>query len=93
MATKSGETQSRETQPQPDRFVAPRPSADARAARQRLWAAEVACYYAQKRFSQTGAAVDRRLWQDDQEEVRRAVTALEAAEQAILRSEAASPNP
>ncbi len=83
------------TQPQPERLVAPRPSADAlaRAARQRLWAAEVACYYAQKRFSQTGAAVDRLLWQDDQEEVRRAVTALEAAEQALLRAVASSPNP
>lgn len=65
----------------------------ARAARQRLWAAEVACYYAQKRFSQTSMKSDRLLWQDDQEEVHRAVTSLEAAEQALLRAGAASPDP
>ncbi len=94
MATQSREQKSGEANPQPERLVAPRPSGNAvaRAARQRLWAAEVACYYAQKRFSQTSTEADRRFWQDAQQEVRRAVTALEAAEQALLRSGAASPN-
>ncbi len=34
----------------------------ARSARQRLWAADVACYYAQKRYSQTRDAKDRQIW-------------------------------
>ncbi len=76
-------------------FVAPKPSADAvaLAARQRLWAAAVACYYAQKRFSQTNTEADCRFWQNAQQEVRRAVTALEAAEQALLRAVAPPPRP
>ncbi len=89
IAAKPRQERSQREQPPPEqpflgRGVSPNPSADAivSAARQRLWAAEVACYYAQKRFSQTGAAVDRLLWQDDQEEVSRAVASLEAVEQA-----------
>lgn len=39
------------------------PEGVARSARQRLWAADVACYYAQRRFSQTGKAADLRIWE------------------------------
>ena len=51
----------------------------ARSARQRLWAADVACYYAQRRFSQTGRAADRLIWESCQQETQKALTAVRQA--------------
>lgn len=56
-----------------------------RAARRRLWAADVACFYAQRRFDQSGRDADRKIWQARTQEVREAAAALETAEEAILR--------
>ena len=73
---------------QPQKPPAQKPLADTvvTAARHQVWAADVACFYAQKRFSETGTPSDRRLWQERQEDARRAVASLEAAEQALART-------
>jgi len=60
----------------------------ARSARQRLWAADVSCYYAQRRFSQTDRAADRRIWQDCQRETEEAVATVREAERALARARA-----
>ena len=52
----------------------------ARSARWRLWAADIACYYAQRRFSQTGKATDRRIWESCQQEMQAAVASVREAE-------------
>ena len=56
------------------------PEGVARSARQRLWAAGVACYYAQRRFSQTGRAADRLIWESCQQETQNALAAVREAE-------------
>lgn len=58
------------------------PEGVARSARQRLWAADVACYYAQRRFSQTGRDADRRIWESCQQETQKALAAVREAERA-----------
>jgi len=58
------------------------PEGAARSARQRLWAADVACYYAQRRFSQTGRDADRRIWESCQQETQKALAAVREAERA-----------
>jgi hypothetical protein len=58
------------------------PEGVARSARQRLWAADVACYYAQRRFSQTGRAADRLIWESCQQETQNALAAVREAERA-----------
>ena len=55
------------------------PEGAARSARQRLWAADVACYYAQRRFSQTGRAADRLIWESCQQETQKVLTAVQEA--------------
>ena len=60
----------------------------ARSACQRLWAADVSCYYAQRRFNQTGRAIDQRIWQDCQREAQDAVAAVQEAERALAASRA-----
>ncbi len=60
----------------------------ARSARQRLWAADVACYYAQRRFSQTGKAADRIMWEGCQEETQKALVAVREAGRALARRQA-----
>lgn len=64
----------------------------ARAARQRLWAADVACFYAKRRFDQSGRDADRQVWRARTQEAREAATALEAAEEALLRLPAPPPS-
>jgi len=58
----------------------------ARSARQRLWAADVACYYAQRRFSQTGKATDRRTWESCQQETQNTLSSVREAERALALS-------
>lgn len=58
------------------------PDGVARPARQRLWAADVACYYAQRRFSQTGRSADRLIWESCQRETQNALAAVREAERA-----------
>jgi hypothetical protein len=58
----------------------------ARSARRRLWAAEVACYYAQKRFSRTEDAKDRLIWQGYQKESKEALAAVREAEAALAHA-------
>jgi len=60
----------------------------ARSTRQRLWAADVSCYYAQRRFSQTGRAADRRIWESCQQETQAALAAVRAAERRLPRRSA-----
>ncbi len=61
-----------------------RQAASVRSARRRLWAADAACYYAQKRYSQTSRLSDRQLWESRQREVQQAVKDVEAPEQALV---------
>lgn len=58
------------------------PDGVARSARRRLWAADVACYYAQRRFNQTGRAADRLIWESCRQETQNALTAVREAERA-----------
>ena len=60
----------------------PAPAGAARSARQRLWTADVACYYAQRRFSQTGRAADRLIWESCRQETQKALAAVREAERA-----------
>ena len=60
-------------------------AAAVRSARQRLWAADAACYYAQKRFSQTENGKDRLLWEKHQKESQEALAAVRAAEEALAQ--------
>ena len=55
----------------------------ARDARQRLWAADVACYYAHQRYLRTGDDSHRRIWQEREQESRAAADALREAEQTL----------
>ena len=48
------------------------PEGVARSPRQRLWAPDVACYYAQRWFNQTGRATDRLIWESCQQERQKA---------------------
>lgn len=64
-------------------FVAP--EGVARSARPRLWAADVAYYYAQRRFSQTGRAADRLIWESCQQETQKALMAVWEAERALAK--------
>jgi mannose/cellobiose epimerase-like protein (N-acyl-D-glucosamine 2-epimerase family) len=57
----------------------------ARAARRRCWDTDTACFYAKRRFDQSGRDEDRLVWRDREQEAREAATALEAAEEALLR--------
>ena len=69
-------------------FSAPVPTAQevaARSARRRLWAADVACYYAQKRFGQSEDAKDHQQWQSRQKESQEAAAAVREAEQALAQ--------
>lgn len=55
----------------------------ARSARRRLWAADVARYYAQKRYNQTEAPKDRQIWEGCQKESQGAEAAVREAERAL----------
>jgi hypothetical protein len=61
-----------------------------RSARQRLWAADAACYYAQRRFSQTENPKDRLIWERYQKEGQEALVAVRAAEKVLARAQDAS---
>ena len=51
-------------------------AAAARSARRRLWAADSARHYAQRRFSKTENARDRLIWQNCQKESQGGVSSL-----------------
>jgi len=56
----------------------------ARSARRRLWAADVARYYAQKRYNQTEAPKDRQIWEGCQRKFQEAAAAVREAERILV---------
>jgi hypothetical protein len=70
----------------PDGPVAPDPAEAVLLARERVWVADTACYYAHRRFQQSGSAADREAWEARRRASDEAVEALRACEAAALRA-------
>ena len=55
-------------------------------ARQRVWAAESACYYAHRRYVQSGAEADQAVWLTRNKERVAAVAGLQRAERTLAEA-------
>ena len=64
----------------PDGTAVPDAAAGVRRARERVWVADTACYYAHRRFLQSGTTADREAWEARLRECVAAVEALRRAE-------------